>query len=70
MKKKEILKTKLKILRKRWKEEPKNRNIIELQGKALRRALDILQTSSMDTDKPKKTSYELAKEIFKGKCEG
>jgi hypothetical protein len=57
----EKLKTEIEKLRERWKLEPKNRDIIEIQGKALRRALEIMQKGHTNTEKD---SYENAKEIF------
>jgi hypothetical protein len=49
---------KLKILRRRWLEEPNNRKIIEVQAKLLKMAME--KETKMDKQ------IEIAKELFKG----
>jgi hypothetical protein len=49
---------KLKILRRRWLEEPNNRKIIEVQAKLLKMAME--KETKMDKQ------IEIAKEVFKG----
>jgi len=58
----EEIESKLNILRKRWKDEPHNREIIAVQGRALRIALDNMLKNPPPIKK--NSTYEDAKEVF------